>query len=451
VRISEDIIANCLSNIRNLVVHRHLARLKKISHKRLLSLVKTADDSRTYKDLRDIVDSFINAKLIFPIGDQEIQVEYRSTYLNSFIYDRTNEIYKILNSDGRDIPEKLETLAEIFEILSQKDRITIVDLLSTNQKGMDRKNLERMVDTKGSLNHNLLKLSEAEIIKKDGTTILPGENMEKIIVSLEILRSAIIDAGRSINSIKPTVEDVMLNRSKLDHQMHILSQNATLEDALNYAGHSNSRYLLVKAHYSRPFVVDRFDLERARITGSSLSDPVNRAMSAVRPFWLSPNTPLSDPQIQEMVNRRIIGTVIDSTGACTGIVRVEEILSFQGTHNIMSGQKVSKKIHKGISFDEHCNISADKAKLLSGKTLGEPQELSKKLEYEDNLNRNKLLPRTKDYTPNTIRYARKRSNSKLSRRDRNLDSGSFSLGRRSRPITRLRRKRKNTFRKMTRA
>jgi hypothetical protein len=338
----ENVIANCLSNIRNLLTHRYIARFKEVSHERLLKLVKESSDQRTYKDLKEIIDALVRAGLVFSVGDQTTQLQYRSTHLSTRIYERINEVYEQFRSSVVSTPERetmkietLETLAEIFEILSQEDRITIVDLLSWNKKGIDRKKLERMVHTKGSFNHNITQLNKAEIIRVDGMNILSGENMKKISIPLEILRSSILDARRYLESLKPTVEHVMLSTSELGQDIREFSNEETLGDALNYVGHSNSRFLLLHApNHNRPFVADRFDLTRARWAGSKFSDNLEEVISTMSPIWLYITTSLFDPSIREVIDRKAIGTVIDSSGFCIGIVRAEEISNFLDAYAI---------------------------------------------------------------------------------------------------------------------
>lgn len=317
VEISEHVIADCLSSVSRLLVHRQIAKSEKVSHTVLRYDIEE-QDSRAYKDLNEIIDSLVKTKLVFRIGDHEMQLRYVSSYLNSSIYSRINEIY-----DAED-RENLQTLSEIFELLSKKDRVTIIDQVYKNRNnGINKKQLEKMVDIKNSLNHNLDKLAEAEIIKENDQLIRAGENIEKTTVTLEILRTAIIDAHQQISSFRPVVKDVMLTPS-----MSEFSDQTTIQEALDHMEGREERYLALRSStYAYPIAIDRLEIERARIAGANLSDSVEKIIPLVHPIWLSKDTPISDTRIKEIIDRKTVGTVI-TNARCAGIVRAEDVLNF---------------------------------------------------------------------------------------------------------------------------
>ena len=92
-----------------------------------------------------------------------------------------------------------ETLSSIFSILSDKDRVKIIDLAFANvQEGIEIEEIRNeinnyypLLDKIHDFETNLHFLISLDILKKEKSKIVPGSNMETIIVGLECLRNAV--------------------------------------------------------------------------------------------------------------------------------------------------------------------------------------------------------------------------------------------------------------------
>jgi tetratricopeptide (TPR) repeat protein len=113
------------------------------------------------------------------------QLENDDIFDVSYIVCSLNDVYHI------ETPEHWEAIVNLFDLLSEKDRITIIDIVSRNPTGIEVSKIEKIVDTIETFHNNLENLIDTGVIEETNSKLLPGSNMDKAIITLEILRNAL--------------------------------------------------------------------------------------------------------------------------------------------------------------------------------------------------------------------------------------------------------------------
>lgn len=103
-----------------------------------------------------------------------------------------------------------QAIAGLFDILSEKDRIRIIDMVAGNRNGVQISKIEKALEGSTFI---LMDLIEEGIIEHStNDLVIQGPNMEKAIICLEILRKVII----IIENKKFIKENEMVSKTLLD-------------------------------------------------------------------------------------------------------------------------------------------------------------------------------------------------------------------------------------------
>ncbi len=91
-------------------------------------------------------------------------------------------------------PNQWQALAELYYLLSEKMAIRIIDFFATNHDGIISSKIKSMESKSSSIIAGLMDIGI--IIQGESSVFLAGENMNKAIVALEILRTVAIKKDR---------------------------------------------------------------------------------------------------------------------------------------------------------------------------------------------------------------------------------------------------------------
>lgn len=111
--------------------------------------------------------------------------------------------------------EHWEIVVDVLDILSEKDRVKVIDMISQNHDGVELSKIERLTRNNKVVNT----LIEAGIVEQNGVSILTGSNFDKVIICLETLRmlaSLIEKEGELKRRRKVTIDMNQFNLANID-------------------------------------------------------------------------------------------------------------------------------------------------------------------------------------------------------------------------------------------
>jgi uncharacterized protein YjbI with pentapeptide repeats len=175
----------------------------------------------------------------------------------SYFINHLKEAYQIKTS------EHWEVIAGLLDILSKKVMVKVIDMISRNRDGIEISKIERLVEDNKKVTNALI---DAGIIEQDGVNILPGSNLDKALICLEILRSllAIIEREKEQKRRKKVTIDL----NEFDLSGVDLSWSNLTE--VDLTGRDLSGANLSGANLSRSNLTG-VDLSGANLSGANLS------------------------------------------------------------------------------------------------------------------------------------------------------------------------------------
>jgi hypothetical protein len=129
--------------------------------------------------------------------------------------------------------EHWEAVASLLDVLSEKVMVKAIDLITQNHEGVDVSKIERLTRDNAIVND----LIEAGIVEKNGENILPGSNLDKVVICLETLRTlvALIEKERELKRLrKVTIDPNQFNLSNADLRgANLIESNLTEAKLIN--------------------------------------------------------------------------------------------------------------------------------------------------------------------------------------------------------------------------
>jgi endonuclease G len=240
---------------------------------------------------------------------------YKSTFLNNSIFDKLHHSFYINQSID------VDAIADLFYMLSKRDRITIIEEVIKNGKlGVSMNELERRMEFPGSFSRNITILTKSEIICRKGKKFVPGQNMQKAIIILEILRSAITDTSNYLKSYVPSAKDLFVP-TQIQHS----SINATVGYALDYMTSRQITHLLFENENGMDIAIGKIEISESILKG--VAKPTDRIRKIV--VDLDPIIVASDSKLSINITKKIfqgkVATVIDNDGKLLGVITTNEI------------------------------------------------------------------------------------------------------------------------------
>jgi uncharacterized protein YjbI with pentapeptide repeats len=225
-----------------------------------------------YVIARGLLDSYRSTRHFSPfilkddIGDEQVIDDSHIHYFTEHI----KEAFHIETS------EHWEIVADILDILSEKDMVKVIDTISQEHDGVELSNIERLTRDNKVVNT----LIEAGIVEQNGVKILIGSNLDKVIICLETLRTlaSLIEKERELNRRrKVTIGTNEFNLVNVDLSWSNLSgmdlsgrnlANADLRGA--YLSRANlTRANLINADLRGAYLIES-NLTRANLTNADL-------------------------------------------------------------------------------------------------------------------------------------------------------------------------------------
>lgn len=143
--------------------------------------------------------------------------------------------------------------------------VTVIDMISRNRDGIEIPKIERLVGNNKKVSHALQDLMVGGIIEQDGDKILPGSNLDKALICLEILRSLLALIERESEERrrkKVTIDLGSVDLNDIDLSGHDLR-------GINLSGRDISNSNLSRSNLSGADLSDA-DLRRANLSGADL-------------------------------------------------------------------------------------------------------------------------------------------------------------------------------------
>ena len=211
-----------------------------------------------YSLARGLLNSYQSNQQFSPIILEDDDGQILDDSHVSYFIDHLKEAYQIKTS------EHWEVIADLLDILSKKVMVKVIDMISRNRDGIEISKIERVVENNKKVTNALI---DAGIIEQDGVNILPGSNLDKALICLEILRSllAIIEREKEQKRRKKVTIDL----NEVDLSGVDLSWSNLTE--VDLTGHDLSGADLSGANLSRSNLTG-VDLSGANLSGTNLTE-----------------------------------------------------------------------------------------------------------------------------------------------------------------------------------
>jgi LmbE family N-acetylglucosaminyl deacetylase len=142
--------------------------------------------------------------------------------------DILNLIHHLEDAFQIQTPEHWDAIAGLFDILSEKDRIRIIEMVNKSHNDVETHEIKKFIEDMPNFTSNLHVLIDAGIIEKEESLVRTSTNMNLILISLEVIRHAIILKKGNPSNVMDDPKLLFDFSNMVDHQKSGVKSGTTL-------------------------------------------------------------------------------------------------------------------------------------------------------------------------------------------------------------------------------